>query len=133
MDKGTYILLVYLPSNVEITRPKSMELKKGYYAYVGSAMNSLTGRLKRHLLKDKKIHWHVDQLTSRGRVIFFAGFVGCRLEEELSEFLSKELDVIEKFGSSDLRTKGNLFHVKNPKQILEALARFSEKYSCNPQ
>ena len=37
-----------------------INFKKGCYVYVGSAMNSLEARVKRHLSDNKKKHWHVD-------------------------------------------------------------------------
>ena len=36
--------------------------RKGYYVYIGSAMNSLVPRLNRHLSDEKKMHWHIDYL-----------------------------------------------------------------------
>ena len=36
----------------------------GYYFYVGSAQKNLFHRIKRHVEKEKKIHWHIDYLTT---------------------------------------------------------------------
>ncbi len=41
-------------------------LHSGVYVYVGSAMGAggLRARVKRHLSSSKKIHWHIDLVTS---------------------------------------------------------------------
>jgi Uri superfamily endonuclease len=43
----------------------------GFYLYVGSALGpgGLAKRLERHLRADKHIHWHVDYLLERARVV----------------------------------------------------------------
>ena len=124
VNTGTYLIVMKIDKDIEITRPKRMILKKGYYAYVGSAMNSLIGRLKRHLIKGKKIHWHIDQLTERGEVVLIIAFVGRKIEEEFSESLSKRFVVVERFDSSDLKVKGNLFFLENLRKIFEVLKDF---------
>ncbi len=111
MNKGTYMILIEVPDDLKLKKPKEMILKKGYYIYVGSAMNSLTGRLKRHLVRDKKLHWHVDQLTSFGEVVLILAFPNSRSEREISEYLSSQLDCVPGFGSTDLPVKSNLFRV----------------------
>lgn len=37
---------------------------KGFYVYTGSAKKNMDTRIKRHLKKHKKKHWHIDYLTS---------------------------------------------------------------------
>ena len=128
MDKGTYIIVLRVDRDVEISRPSVQVLPKGIYAYVGSAMNSLTGRLKRHLSKGKKVHWHIDQLTEIGEVALVFGFVGKRIERDLSNFMSGRFEVVKNFGSSDIDTKGNLFVIDDLPSLLESLKHFCEKY-----
>ncbi len=128
MNKGTYIIVLRVDRDISISRPSVQSLPKGFYAYVGSAMNSLTGRLKRHLSKGKKIHWHIDQITEAGEVVFIAGFVGKRMEKMLSDFLSGEFEVVKGFGSSDIGTKGNLFRIADLPSLLKSLKHFCEKF-----
>ena len=127
MNSGTYLLILKLEEDLDITRPYRIRLKKGYYVYVGSAMNSLTGRLRRHLSKKKKIHWHIDQLTERGKVVLIVALIGRKVEREISEFLSRHMKVIERFGSSDLKVKGNLFLIENPRDMFDILRNFSDE------
>ena len=41
-----------------------MSFKKGCYGYMGSALNGLEQRVRRHLSTQKKLHWHVDYLLA---------------------------------------------------------------------
>ena len=55
--KGYYCLIINLDNDSEIEIGKRLgkiNFDKGYYVYVGSAMNSLEARLKRHLSDEKK-------------------------------------------------------------------------------
>ncbi|MEW5761414.1 MAG: DUF123 domain-containing protein, partial [Candidatus Thermoplasmatota archaeon] len=54
--KGTYILLMSLPGrcNIRVGKLGSIKFNKGYYAYVGSAMNNLVMRIHRHMGNSKK-------------------------------------------------------------------------------
>ena len=76
-EKGAYILLILLDGNTE-TKIKSLQnpsFTKGLYIYAGNANGGggIKSRLKRHLQRDKKIHWHIDHLTTKAaRVTAFA-------------------------------------------------------------
>ncbi len=60
--KGVYLLVMELPKNtsVMVGKHRLVHFQKGYYVYVGSALNGLEQRIERHLRKQKKIHWHID-------------------------------------------------------------------------
>lgn len=54
--KGTYNLIICQKENINIkvgAIGNDIKFPKGYYVYTGSAMNSLTSRIKRHLRKKK--------------------------------------------------------------------------------
>jgi len=122
--RGAYILLLYLPRNSIIkTKGKVFRLKKGYYAYVGSGMNSLEGRVLRHLRKDKKLHWHIDYLTLIATPLkAYLVPSPVRIEEELSKSLNMVGKVVKGFGSSDLSVPGNLFFFdKDPSEKIEEI------------
>jgi len=65
MRPGTYVLFMRFNELRDITVGAlgSVSLH-GDYCYVGSAMNGLDQRVSRHLSKNKKIHWHIDNLTT---------------------------------------------------------------------
>lgn len=67
-DPGSYVLVLRLDETLVLTRRfAGHELAPGWYAYLGSARGpgGLRARLSRHLRKEKKARWHVDQLTMR--------------------------------------------------------------------
>lgn len=93
---------------------KEWRLEAGIYVYVGSAMGGLTGRVKRHLTSgDKKLYWHIDYLRERAEIIMAVLLPSRRkMEEELSELIGSKGEVINGFGSSDCKTKGNLYRIE---------------------
>ncbi len=119
--KGIYVLILKIEKKKNITIGKigQITFEKAYYAYVGSAMSGIH-RLRRHLgnLKMKNVknkHWHIDFIIPYCKFIswFFAECSEPKKEEKLAIFLSKRLDCIEGFGSSDSRAPSHLFKNKN--------------------
>lgn len=70
INSGIYILEIENKNGFEakFERFGNQVLEKGYYYYVGSAQKNLTNRINRHLSKSKKIHWHIDNITSQKNV-----------------------------------------------------------------
>ena len=112
--KGTYCLIIHVCSDITVQVGKlgSFDFGKGFYVYVGSALNSLESRLKRHLSNDKKLFWHVDYLLANLNVelveIVFAvddGKWECALASEVGV-----LGVgVKGFGCSDCKCSSHLF------------------------
>lgn len=116
--KGTYCLLIDLSKNqsIKIGKKGEIQFKRGVYVYVGSALNSLEGRIKRHLLKNKKMHWHVDYLldNSSSRIIdVFYNADGVKHECELAREISIDGEEIGGFGCSDCKCPAHLFYFQN--------------------
>ena len=63
-ERGTYALVVFLNEKLRlrIGRLGVHDFPPGYYVYAGSALGGLSGRLKRHLKPEKRLHWHIDYL-----------------------------------------------------------------------
>lgn len=63
--RGSYALFMVFRKDMNITAGALGEITvgKGEYCYIGSAKNGLDQRLRRHFSKEKKIHWHIDNLT----------------------------------------------------------------------
>lgn len=116
--KGTYCLIINLKekATIKIGSLGKIDFDKGAYIYIGSAMNSLNARIKRHLSDDKKLHWHIDYLLKDKNseivdVIFTISTN--KLECKLSEFINKKSDnKIDKFGSSDCNCESHLYYFK---------------------
>jgi len=64
MRSGIYVLFIRFdtPKDVKVGVLGVIRFH-GDYCYVGSAMNGLDQRISRHLSKEKKIHWHIDNIT----------------------------------------------------------------------
>ncbi|MDR0912275.1 MAG: GIY-YIG nuclease family protein [Methanobrevibacter sp.] len=124
--KGLYCLIIFNNEDkcLKIGSLKHIFFKKGYYVYIGSAMNSLIARLKRHLSKDKKKHWHVDYFLSSKNVeieeIFY--YVGeKRLECEIAKLINgKE---INSFGCSDCNCNSHLKYFNNYEDCIKSVQK----------
>ncbi|UTW56368.1 DUF123 domain-containing protein [Kordiimonas sp. SCSIO 12610] len=108
-EKGAYILVIEVkqPINLDIQSLKTNELPAGVYYYVGNAYGSggIKSRLKRHLAATKKVHWHIDHLTTKAHSIS-ALAVPNGNECDLISILSTDKSLsfpIKGFGSSDCK------------------------------
>lgn len=123
--KGCYCLIIKLAKTSEIKIGKKLgkiEFKKGYYVYVGSAMNSLIARIERHLSNDKKMHWHVDYLLKKAEITDVVYNVSKRkIECDLSHYISTKTNGIEDFGCSDCECESHLYYFKNKKEAIECV------------
>ena len=111
--KGSYILLLKLhkPRRIPIGKLGILDFTKGFYAYVGSALNGLEARVSRHFKLSKKHHWHIDYLLDWADIyetVLIPSEV--RLECTLVRALNEELPCIRGFGSSDCDCHGHLFY-----------------------
>jgi len=124
--KGTYCLIIDMKTSNEI-KVGSLEeklFKKGYYVYIGSAMNSLIPRIKRHLSHEKKIHWHIDYFlaneNSNIKEIIF-NIDEKRIECKLAKSISKNGEEIAKFGCSDCNCNSHLIYFNNYENCLNSV------------
>ncbi len=120
-DRGSYILCGILSKDetVKIRGLGKINFKRGHYLYIGSAMNSLNSRLRRHTRKDKTLKWHIDYLIPH---LKYLRTIPIRSSESLECILSIELKrisdgYIPDFGSSDCHCGSHLYWNKdNPFQ-----------------
>lgn len=117
--RGCYLLgmHIYEALDVHLGRRGSHRLPSGFYIYVGSAMGrgGLKARLGRHLATKKRIHWHVDHITSRLPVTEIAWLVQeISTEHQFAAHLctlSWIQTPIPGFGSSDCHCSAHLFRM----------------------
>ena len=66
MNSGVYLLVIKCKSQFKtgIKKFQNVTLPAGFYYYSGSAQKNLSQRIERHLLREKKIHWHIDHITT---------------------------------------------------------------------
>ena len=105
--KGSYTLILHLPADERLTVGKLGDFwfPAGYYLYFGSALNSLEGRLRRHLTREKKQHWHIDFLTAVAQIVEIWWTIDDKKKECPWAQRSLESDntsvLVPGFGSSD--------------------------------
>ena len=93
------------------------QFPKGTYVYTGSAMGGLAARLKRHLTRKKKIHWHIDHLLELpearvDKVIVYPPVADqeCRQNQRIAALPGATV-VLGRFGATDCKSgcKSHLF------------------------
>lgn len=114
--KGTYCLVIKVDEDCEakVGALSKVRFAKGYYTYVGSAMNSLEGRIERHLKKRKRKHWHIDYLLAKKQakvVNIFTKESKIREECSVAEKVARIGKAVNGFGCSDCKCKAHLFKV----------------------
>lgn len=127
---GTYALLLKLDRQERITVGKlgTFDFPAGYYLYVGSALGpgGLQARLARYQRGSRsssqpgfsqtgtKLHWHVDYLLQRARLVEVWSVASEeRLEckwSEVARGLSGAQGPVRGFGSSDCRCAAHLIY-----------------------
>ena len=110
--KGSYVLLIELKEDTTIKVGKLGKIffKKGFYAYIGSALNGIEQRIQRHIRTDKKTHWHIDYLLKHAivRDVFYKESNN-REECNIAHKLNEKLESVPSFGCSDCSCKSHLF------------------------
>ncbi|MCX7730934.1 MAG: DNA/RNA nuclease SfsA [Candidatus Caldatribacterium sp.] len=130
-DRGSYLLSGHLRGDVRVSVGRIGEycFRKGFYLYVGSAMRSLSERIRRHFRKGKKKRWHIDFLVPFLEDLrAFPVQSSERLECALSRELRNVFQEIPLFGASDCSCASHLFYVPQPplqnEAFVEILLRF---------
>ena len=130
--KGIYILIIEI---TKIISPKigalgNLTFRPGLYAYVGSAQNNLTLRLKRHKRKEKRLFWHIDYLLNNPEAKITKIYVkaGNKAEEcKIASMLEANGMPINGFGCSDCRCNSHIFHGESFQFLEEHVQLLKEK------
>ena len=116
--KGSYCLIINVEKDTKIKIGKNIGLNNLPSCYVGSAMNSLESRVKRHLSDNKKKHWHIDYLllnkNSKIEKIYTKESAE-KLECEIAKKIIENEESIADFGCSDCKCHSHLIYFKNSK------------------
>ena len=134
--KGSYILIVEIKNDsiILIGKKGEKQFNKGYYIYVGSALNGVNQRIQRHLRKQKKIHWHIDYLLKHAVIIdVFYKESKAREECNIAKKLDGQLFSIPGFGCTDCRCKSHLFYgsFEEAMSVVEKLQMNSYHFDAN--
>ena len=122
-NSGLYILELQLLESILFTHHKlgNNNLLPGYYYYIGSAQQNLEKRIKRHLTRNKKKHWHIDYLTNNHRFIYsnililknFKKEKECVVVNRLEKKFNLDYPIVS-FGNSDCNScKSHLLFSEN--------------------
>ena len=110
-----YILWIALDKDIQtkIGKLGRINFKRGVYFYVGSAKKNFHARIKRHLVKKKRVFWHIDYLVSLNDAKIKQVWITSKDKEcEIAQFLyRKGYRFINRFGSSDCHCPSHLFFV----------------------
>ena len=128
--KGCYALLIRLPEkeNIEVGKRGSWSFRPGYYAYVGSAMGGLEGRINYHLGNKKRLYWHIDYLLAKASIeeIIFSETPD-KIECALAQNLGKTFSSIAGFGASDCKCESHLYFARKKDKLRKKIkAAFSQ-------
>ena len=111
--RGSYVLLIALAYDRAFRAGSLPErcYPAGFYAYTGSALGGIRGRVGHHLKRDKKLHWHIDYLLEWADVVG-VGIRESALREEctIARRLAARFDSVAGFGCSDCSCRSHLFY-----------------------
>jgi Uri superfamily endonuclease len=111
-EPGCYSLIINLKQKKKIRVGKLgvALFPKGTYVYTGSAMNGLGARLRRHMSRKKKLHWHIDYLLALPearieKILCYppAPDQECRQNQRIAA-LPGALVILKNFGASDCKS-----------------------------
>ncbi len=133
---GIYVLVFALTGQMGISvgRLGSLDFPAGGYAYVGSALRGVGTRIRHHLRPHRHPRWHLDYLLPHGEpAAVIAGHTSEPLECLLAASLNRRFEVFRRFGSSDCRCPGHLFHCERLPLIADAALEALEALGCRPR
>jgi len=134
-EKGVYVLIIRVPkqSRIKIGFLGKIIFRRGFYAYVGSALNGLRPRIERHLNNRKRIRWHIDYLLGSSGIIELIYGISLKREEcKISSYLTEELDYIKRFGSSDCKCGSHLFYSDSLPELRKSVLKAFKESDLKP-
>jgi len=115
--KGIYCLILEIKNDVliKVGALGKINFEKGYYVYIGSALNNLEKRIERHLAKEKRMHWHIDYLTTNTNFEIIRVFYEQTNKKKECIVAKKIIEKgipVKSFGCSDCKCISHLVKVK---------------------
>jgi Uri superfamily endonuclease len=117
---GTYALIVSCESTarIQVGRLGTMQLQRGYYVYLGSALGpgGLRARIAHHQKLSTRPHWHIDYLRAHTQIycIWFR-YDTRRCEHEWAQarqMVKSSMVPFPGFGASDCDCRSHLYFFK---------------------
>lgn len=130
---GIYVLIFHLSRDLAVAVGRLGELvfQTGWYGYVGSGKSGVEARVRRHLRAHKRRHWHLDYILPLGQPsAAIIGHTDDSLECPLARRLELQFQVVPRFGSSDCRCLGHLFHSPEQASLEDATVQAMTALGC---
>lgn len=129
-EPGTYIIVMRATQGaaVQIGSWRCIELRRGWYIYVGSAFGpgGIGARVRRHFREDKVKRWHIDYITTlaKPQCAWFC-IEAQRLEHSWATVCqqSDAFTAIKGFGCSDCTCGSHLFGVDEEPSLGQFIAK----------
>ena len=134
--KGIYALIMRLakPHRIPVGNRPPIYFSPGYYAYVGSTLGGIEGRVNWHFRNNKKKRWHIDYLLPEAAITeVVLGETGKRAECEIARALNGQFASIRNFGASDCRCSSHLFIAPDSEILSSAVRRTFESAGLKPE
>ncbi len=135
LGSGVYGILFEISQQLAVPTGRLGEraYAAGWYAYIGSALGGISGRIGHHLRTHERPRWHIDHLLPHGEVsAVVVAETHRRVECLLAAFLAQRFDVVHRFGSSDCRCAGHLFWSEARASLLDAILEAVREVGCSP-
>ncbi len=133
-EPGTYALVLESQSwqQIQVGRWRALELRPGYYVYIGSAFGpgGLRARVARHFRQEKKLRWHIDYLRVHTTPLgVWLSNGPLRLEHIWATRLARSdgFTPLPGFGSSDCRCQSHLFQTERVERLAPLLDEVNEQ------
>ena len=116
-DGGIYALVMRLEegADIQVGALGRFLFHPGCYVYVGSALNGVSARVRRHLRTGKKLRWHIDYLLEYARMVEVWYSLGVERSEcfwaRVAGGMTGVGAPVTGFGSSDCSCPSHLFHL----------------------
>ncbi len=122
---GTYILILQSQqtAQLQVGKPGLLNLRPGYYLYVGSAFGpgGIPARTAHHKKIQTRSHWHIDYLRRQTDLpAIWYSIDRVKREHRWAQVLAGEKTcnvAMPRFGASDCQCPSHLFYSARPPQI----------------
>ena len=139
---GTYALVLQseTSASAQIGRWGCLDVRPGYYIYVGSALGpgGVLARVSRHCRELKSKHWHIDYLREFTDVVaVWYRHSPNRLEHRWAEEVAKlsGTEPVKGFGCSDCSCESHLIYSRSEPELAgfaAAVGSSVKSWSCEP-
>lgn len=133
-EPGTYALLLRSDADqpVDVGRRGSLDVRPGWYVYVGSALGpgGLAARVGRHLRREKTCRWHIDYLraVTEPEAVWYAtgtSRMECRWAAVLAR-LKKATVPLEGLGASDCECRSHLVWFRTKPSVTQVRKKLAD-------